>query len=41
MMKPASNKPPVFPTWSYWYATVVVLLLVLIGLFKTFTQIFS
>ncbi|WP_326992446.1 hypothetical protein [Chitinophaga sp. 212800010-3] len=35
------EKPPVFPSWTYWYVLVIAWLLLLIGLFYLFTKTFS
>ncbi|RAJ79208.1 hypothetical protein CLV59_106269 [Chitinophaga dinghuensis] len=35
------EKPPLFPSWTYWYVLVVAWLVVLIILFYLFTKAFS
>ena len=35
------EKPPLFPSWGYWYALVIAWLLLLIVLFYLFTKTFS
>ncbi|MEO5592138.1 MAG: hypothetical protein ABIR15_04660 [Chitinophagaceae bacterium] len=35
------DKPPLFGSWSQWYVFVLVFLIVLIVLFKFFTNYFS
>ncbi|HVI43348.1 MAG TPA: hypothetical protein VM802_00695 [Chitinophaga sp.] len=35
------EKPPLLPSWGYWYVLVVIWLLLLIVLFYLFTKTFS
>ncbi|WP_255492077.1 hypothetical protein [Chitinophaga sp. Cy-1792] len=35
------EKPPLFPSWNYWYALVIGWLALLIVLFYVFTKTFS
>lgn len=35
------EKPPIFPTWNYWYVLVIAWLVLLIVLFYLFTKTFS
>ncbi|SHL48791.1 hypothetical protein SAMN05444266_103490 [Chitinophaga jiangningensis] len=35
------EKPPLFPSWNYWYILVVAWLALLIILFYLFTKTFS
>ena len=35
---PGTEKPPVFATWTGWYALLIGVLIVLIGLFSWFTR---
>ncbi|PSL42474.1 hypothetical protein CLV51_1122 [Chitinophaga niastensis] len=35
------EKPPLFPSWGYWYVFVVTWLALLIALFYLFTKTFS
>jgi len=41
MTEQHNDKPPLFKSWSYWYVSVIVFLLVLIILFSLFTKRFS
>jgi hypothetical protein len=36
-----SEKPPLFPTWNYWYALVIGFLGLLILFFSIFTKYFA
>ncbi|WP_281392461.1 hypothetical protein [Chitinophaga varians] len=38
---PEEEKPPLFPTWRYWYALVIGWLVLLIVLFYLFTKTYS
>jgi Mg2+ and Co2+ transporter CorA len=41
METPDNDKAPFFKSWNYWYALVIVFLVVLIILFTFFTKRFS
>lgn len=38
---PDEEKPPLFPTWGYWYVLVIGWLALLIVLFYLFTKTYS
>lgn len=35
------EKPPLFPSWTWWYVLVIAWLLLLVVLFYLFTKTFS
>lgn len=41
MQIPDNDKAPLFKNWNYWYALVILFLIILIGLFYLFTQQFK